>query len=295
MKVLIFYSGGKDSQAALLKSIGVYGLQNCEAVFCDTGWENPVTYEHIKKTCLEIGQKPVVLKSKKYNGMVDLAIKKQRFPSTKARFCTQELKVKPTIDYVLSKKEHLIIIEGIRKNESVARQKMDDSCDYFKHYFSPYGFDKKGKPKYFTYRKDEVKEWVAQYSASKLRPIFEWTAEQTIDFILQKGQTPNPLYYQGFKRVGCFPCIMANHGECRRIIDNFPEHWDELKQIEQTVGSTFFPPNYIPRWARISQIKNGQKFCTASDVEQYLKNKNATGDAFEDDMIGCVSAYNLCE
>jgi len=54
MKILIFYSGGKDSQAALIWAVKelctFYAVSNCEAVFCDTGWENPVTYDHIIST-----------------------------------------------------------------------------------------------------------------------------------------------------------------------------------------------------------------------------------------------------
>ena len=39
MKILIFYSGGKDSQACLIWACNKYGVENCEAVFSDTGWE----------------------------------------------------------------------------------------------------------------------------------------------------------------------------------------------------------------------------------------------------------------
>ena len=113
MKILVSYSGGKDSQASLIWAIKEYGLKNIEAVFCDTGWEHPITYEHIQKTTDELGVKLVILKSKKYDGMVDMAQKKGRFPSTKARFCTEELKTIPFIDYILSHKENLLIMQGI--------------------------------------------------------------------------------------------------------------------------------------------------------------------------------------
>jgi len=290
MKVLIFYSGGKDSQAAMIWAAKKYGVQNCEAVFMDTGWENPITYQHIVDTTKQIGIDLKILKSIKYDGMLDLAAKKKRFPSTNARFCTEELKIKPAIDYILLLNESVIVIEGIRKDESKARSRMEQQCTYFKYYFEPYGYDRKGKPKKHSYRGKEVRKWCATYNADKIRPIFKWTAQQTVDYIIANGQQPNTLYYNGFTRVGCFPCIMARHGEVKRIIDNYPEKWNELKQAETLLESTFFPPDYIPKHARA-----GLNFSTANDVEKYLNDKNQTLDMFKEDTPTCLSAYNLCE
>jgi len=290
MKIIILYSGGKDSQACLIWAVKTYGVKNCEAVFCDTGWENPVTYDHIKATTDQLGVKLVTIKSAKYDGMIDLAIKKKRFPSTKARFCTEELKSKPAIDYVLSHSEHLIIVEGIRKNESLSRSKMEAQCTYFKYYFQPYGHDIKGKPKFHIYRKYDIFEWAANWNADKIRPIFDWSAIQTLDYIRDNGQLPNPLYYQGFSRVGCFPCIMSKHSELRLIYENHPEQWAHLKNIEKETGSTFFGPSKIPKWA----MKN-KSYATLEDIEKYLTGKNATLDMFEQDTPSCMSAYNLCE
>jgi hypothetical protein len=64
--------------------------------------------------------------------------KKKRFPSTKARFCTEELKVKPMIDFILDRKADCLIIQGVRKDESEARSAMKEQCTFFKYYFTPY-------------------------------------------------------------------------------------------------------------------------------------------------------------
>ncbi len=290
MRVLISYSGGKDSQACLIWAVKEYGVDMCEAVFFDTGWENPSTYEHITETCKQLGVKLTIVKSEKYDGFIDLARQKKRFPSTKVRFCTEELKIKPAIDHVLSQSENLIIIEGIRKGESLSRSLMQAQCTYFKHYF-----EKTDAGKTFTYRKKDVISWNKKYNADKLRPIFEWGSQQVIDYIRDNGMQPNPLYYQGFTRVGCFPCIMSRHGAVKRIIDNFPEQWEALKKYEQEIGTTFFPPDYIPDHAKTAQTLSGKKVCTAEDVERYLKRKNATIDMWERDTPSCMSAYHLCE
>ena len=72
------------------------GGGNLTAVFCDTGWEHPDTYKHVNDVCLQMGVRLITLKLK-YD-FVSLAVHKKRFPSTNARFCTSELKMKPMID-----------------------------------------------------------------------------------------------------------------------------------------------------------------------------------------------------
>lgn len=269
-----------------------YGVQ-VEAVFCDTGNEHPLTYRHINKVCEQLGVKLHILKGK-YEDFGDMALQKGRFPSTKARFCTEELKIKPMVDFVLDQKCDSIIIQGIRKGESTARSKMEPQCHYFKGWVEPYGFDSKGRPRYNSYRKKDVLEHMALYSSTIMRPIFEWTGQEVIDFILQNGQEPNPLYYMGFERVGCFPCIMCRHREIKLIIDQFPEHIDKIKRWESNMKEDrhFFPPGYIPKHATTNKI-----WPTTDEVVKYIKGKNETGDLFEEYQGDgrCMSAYHLCE
>lgn len=297
MKILVFYSGGKDSQACLLWACKEYGNKNIQAVFCDTGWENPLTYQHIKETTNKLNVELITLKSNKYDGFVDMAVQKKRFPSTRARFCTEELKSKPAIDYVLSLNDNVIAIQGIRKDESFSRSKMESQCTYFKFYFQPYGTDKKGRPRYHTYRSKEIKQYCKTFNADIERPIFNWTGQQTIDYIIESGQQPNPLYSMGFSRVGCFPCIMARHHEVLQIALNFPNEWERIELAEQETKTSLFPPDYIPKWAQTGKDKNNISYPYAKDVKKYLLDKNATGDLFKEETEGfsCMSFYGLCE
>lgn len=293
MKVLVAYSGGKDSQACLLWAVKQYGVKNIEAVFCDTGWEHPETYKHIIDTTTQLAVKLVIVKSKKYDGMIDLAEKKKRFPSSQARFCTSELKSIPFIDYVLEQTDHLLVIQGIRALESHSRSQMQKQCRYFKYYFEPYN----DKGKTHTYRKKDIQEWVKLYSDDILRPVFDWTGQQVIDYIIENGQEPNPLYKQGFKRVGCFPCIMSGHKEVYEIIKRYPERFDEIIEHEKRIGSSFFKINFVPDYAQKGVCKRTNKsFTTGEDVRAYLEAKNSSLDLFADDSpISCSSYYNLCE
>jgi len=292
MKVLVFFSGGKDSQACLIHSVKLYGVENCEAVFCDTGWEHPYTYEHIKSVTSQMGVKLVTLRSEKYEGMIDLVKKRKGFPAPNRRFCTTELKSIPAIDYVLSHKEHLIIIEGIRSQESFSRSKMEPACTYFKWYFQPMT-----NGKTHTYRKKDVVKWCAEYNADKIRPVFAWSGQEVIDYIKANRQEPNPLYSMGFSRVGCFPCIMSRHLDIINIEKIFPDQLNQLEQIEKEIGKSFFGPGYIPDYAQTGKRVNGKKIPTINDIKKYLTSKNATGDLFQSEGEGtsCMSYYGLCE
>lgn len=128
MKILVSFSGGKDSQACLIQAFKQYGGGgNLTAVFCDTGWEHPDTYKHVNDVCLQMGVRLITLKSK-YD-FVSLAAHKKRFPSTNARFCTSELKMKPMIDYVLSLKESCIIIQEYSREEFDSLVDMCGDCN----------------------------------------------------------------------------------------------------------------------------------------------------------------------
>lgn len=301
LKILVANSGGKDSQASLIWAVkeSGYKIENIESVFCDVGWEDPKTYEHILKITSDLGVNHVRISSKKYDGFADMVLKKGRFPSTKARFCTEELKTKPFIDYILDQCQcHIIVVQGRRKDESHSRSLMDKQCTYFKYYFEPYGHDKNGKPKYHTYRKKEVFAYCEKYMADTIRPCFDWTAQETIEYSLKHGYSINPLYYEGDGRVGCKLCIMSRHGQLQRTSQRSPHIIDEIKELELEAKSTFFPPNYIPKRAsHTTDPKSGKKIVTMEDAVNYVNSKNQQEKIFKEPFTGkgCMSFYGICE
>lgn len=321
-------SGGKDSQGALLWAKEKYG--NVLPVFCDVKWEALETYKHIAYLIDKAGVDLKVLSSEKYDGMMDLAIKKKRFPSTKARFCTVELKVVPMVDFILSLESHIIFVDGIRADESERRSKMLPECRYFKYYFEPYRTNemiveelslkekltasqkrdlKKAKDrlelgfndeKFFTYRKEDVFEWCKKYDDSLVRPFFYATAEEVISFSLERGYEINPRYMRGYSRVGCDPCVMEGIEEIEVSYDEDPTYLDRLHEKEIEAGTSFFPPDKIPKRYHSKTDKNGKTYPTALDVKRYIIDRKATkrsrGRMFDDDPIfKCKSVYNICE
>jgi 3'-phosphoadenosine 5'-phosphosulfate sulfotransferase (PAPS reductase)/FAD synthetase len=338
MKQIISFSGGKDSLATWIKMAKSIKPENLLVVFCDTQWEHPMTYSYIQEIIEHFGAQNQfrILKNGQSLGFESLVRKKGRFPSATARFCTSSLKVEPMIDFLLDEvNEHSIIYQGIRHEESASRAKMNAQCTYFKHYFQPYDRNdwklerllnypsptlhqkkkietlkakiEKGKldPKYYTYRKKEVIEYCQKYNTDLDRPVIELTAKEVIEIILNEGLKPNPLYYFGSGRVGCYPCIYVTHSELWQIIIN--DFWviEKISELEIDCGTTFFAPNYIPkRYHTGSSInKKGEtaSFCWITDVVKYLKDKYSQGDLLQEmdakdqQQRGCMSAFAVCE
>lgn len=260
---IISFSGGKDSTALILWA--KENLPEFQAVFCDTGWEHDLTYQYIRyinDTVLD--GKLITLRSEKYKGFEDLCVKKQRVPSSQARYCTTELKLVPMKKHIKSLNEIAILYLGIRADESISRSSMP-------------------KSQYSNY-----------YDCEVVRPLLRWTADECFAIMKRYGVEPNPLYKMGFSRVGCAPCIMARHSEVRIIIQRFPGAIDSIRSIEEKTKRTFFPVNYIPQQYCTKRDKKTGVMCpTIDDVVKYLSGGENQVELFKESY--CMSIYGICE
>lgn len=298
MKIIVCFSGGKDSQACLIKACRDFGATNVEAVFCDTEWEHELTYQHIDYVVQSLGCKFTTLHSN-IGGFRELCIRMKWFPDSMHRMCTTQLKIWPMIDYILTLNEDVTIIQGIRSAESAKRAKMACSGDYFEQYFKD--ASERGR----LYKVKEVKEWCKKHHAWVERPMFGYSAQDIIDFILDAGQEPNPLYKKGFSRVGCYPCIYAKLSDIKSMrkdekyiarvleLETLINERIEKERINGTKAS-LLPKGKIP--ARFCH-RYGKGIPSFGDVIEYVSRDDANLDLFEDDnQYTCMSIYHgLCE
>ena len=298
MKIIVSFSGGKDSQACLIRACREFGAKNIEAVFCDTGWEHEITYEHVHNVVQELGVNLVTLRSS-IGGFQELCYRMKWFPDSTHRMCTTQLKIYPMIDYVLRQNDDLCIIQGIRSAESASRARMSCSADYFEQY------KEKTSREHRLYRIQDVREWCRYHSAVVERPFFGASAQDIIDYILESGQRPNPLYERGVSRVGCYPCIYSRLSELKlmRKDSYYVKRVQELEymvnNLRSVLGDNFKPASFFPfgniqaRFFR--EYTNGVP--SFGDIIKYVSRDDAQLDLFKEDSAGsCMSIYHgLCE
>lgn len=282
-------SGGKDSTALLLYMVHESGIprEQMVASFCDTQNEAKETYDQI----VFLSHNVFPIQWLETEGFIQLAMRKKRFPSTKARFCTQELKLLPTkafLEDLSEQYDEVIPVSGVRRGESEARRKLEEWGNPLESYFG-------------------LKEW---------RPLIDWGIEDVLAIHSKYGIPLNPLYAMGATRVGCFPCINSNKKEMALLGEKFPERIDQIRKWEGDFNnlngmSTFFPRKKVPARFRSKTIntKDGKpmKVCTIDDVVAWAKT-GWRGKGNAPDLNGlfkyqleeleptlCLSQYQACE
>ena len=52
----------------------------------------------------------------------------------------------------------------------------------------------------------KIVEWDEKFGLYKVNPLANWSRKQVWDYILQNEVPYNPLFDQGYKSIGCWPC-----------------------------------------------------------------------------------------
>lgn len=300
-------SGGKDSTAMLL--LAIERGEEFLAVFADTGNEHPITLdyvaylnesvapiktiradfsrqiagkrEYVATKWAEKGVPPEAIE-RALNALVptgnpflDLCIWKGRFPSSKAAFCSQELKHDPIVKQVqwpiLESGDDVISWQGVRRDESLRRSLLAARELKLTH-------------------ENGAEMW-------NYRPILEWTADECFAMHRKHGVKHNPLYEMGMGRVGCMPCINCRKDELLEISKRFPGEIYRIRQWEASVklaskrgAATFFAaPSDDSAWAATQTI----------DVVVEWAKTSRGGKQYDflrmEDSPACTSIYGLCE
>lgn len=217
------------------------------------------------------------------NPFLDLCIWKGRFPSTRARFCSEELKRNPIIEQVqmplLDLGQDVVSWQGVRADESPARANLPE--------------------------RDLVGGGPEGGSLWNYRPILQWNVAQVFEMHRRHGVDPNPLYKAGMGRVGCMPCIHARKDELREIAQRYPEEIERVAEWERLVSeaskrgcSTFFEADTIPGNSReMAEIRHD-----THGIWQAVEWSKTSRGGRQFDLLGglsdgamCSSIYGLCE
>ncbi len=269
---IVSVSGGKDSTCLYIWALRRWGKDGFFPVFADTGNEHPVTLNYVRNLPMMAGGPAIAWCKADFERQLDargidptdsvfldLCLIKGRVPSTKAQFCTENLKMAPIKALVerVAAGAKIIMFTGIRAGESRRRSlyKMADYLDY--------------------------------YRCWTVRPLLRWTEPEVFAYMEAAGVPPIPLYALGFGRVGCFPCIYARKSELARLPD---WAWQKLRGWEEKIGRSWFPAGTIPG-TFIPTVDQVKEWCTTErgGYQQGLFQPDAA------DAPSCMSTWGVCE
>jgi 3'-phosphoadenosine 5'-phosphosulfate sulfotransferase (PAPS reductase)/FAD synthetase len=190
---ILSLSGGKDSSALAVYMKG--RVEGMEYVFCDTDKELKETYEYLAKLEAFLGQPIVRLNSDRgfdhwlqiYNGYL---------PSSRMRWCTRQLKLKPFEKYVGD--DEVVSYVGIRADE-----------------------DREG----YISTKPNIKA-VFPFKEAGL-------GHADILRILDEAGLGLPEYYKWRTRSGCYFCFFQRKSEWAGLLEHHPELFEEAKKYEK--------------------------------------------------------------
>lgn len=289
-------SGGKDSTAMMLHLRDLKLPNPIRYIHNDTGHEHPITVAYIQELRdslgidIEVSKGPYTFEA--------LAIKKGCFPSTRRRFCTEQLKVIPMKHFLDGKRwvsanseqpwdgewiqieeslDNAVLAVGVRKQESHARSQLGE-------------WDEDGKA----------------YDRPVWRPLIDWSAEQVFDIHRKHGVKWNPLYEMGFRRVGCWPCINTSKGQLRRSFKEDPSLLGRLREMEARVAAaskhgtaSIFPSDKVPRrfHDKKTPTNDGRTitFASIDGIHEWCFEGDDDPRLFDMERDGCMSQYGLCE
>ena len=190
---ILSLSGGKDSTALAIHMRD--RVPDMEYVFCDTDKELKETYEYLDKLEHFLGKKIVRLRDDRgfdhwlqvYGGYL---------PSSRMRWCTRMLKIKPFEKYVGD--DPVLMYVGIRADEDR----------------TAYVSSKPNITAVYPFRDEGI-------------------AIDDVQHILEESGIGLPSYYDWRTRSGCYFCFFQRKAEWVGLLEHHPDLFEEAKRYEK--------------------------------------------------------------
>lgn len=270
-RVVISFSGGKDSTVVADLTVRAMSNPSLVHIFGDTTLEFPLTIEYAKR--FRDNNPKAIFKTAKnkeqdfYSVCSDIGP-----PARMLRWCCSMFKTGPITRTLnsLYKDKNIITFYGIRKCESVSRSK------YNRIENSTEAIDIQQHNKENTKRKRGTNVKIQKQTVAS--PIFHWRDIDIWLYILGKEVDFNDAYRLGYDRVGCWCC--PNNNERAQFLSKIympeqSERWREFlidfaKKIGKPDAETYIDTG---KW-KARQGGNGVQ--AASDVK--IKYTNCTSE-----------------
>ncbi len=192
-RVIVSFSGGKDSLVVLDLAVKHYGAEHVEAIYVDTGVDFPSTRDYVKLVEEKLG---ATIHSAYAPVKEQLSIR--GLPSKDNRWCTllKTRAFKEKLRKITRRDEKILVIVGDRDIESETRS-----------------------------RKPPVRRRIWYLEAA---PIKQWSTLMVQLYIKMYNLSLNPLYEAGFYRLGCYICPALTSLERRIMIEKL---WSRINTL----------------------------------------------------------------
>lgn len=215
--LIVCYSGGKDSDVLLDIAKKCLKPDELEVINSHTTVDAPETVYHIRdvfKVCEAQGIKTTIRLPRDKDGnlvsMWSLIVKNLTPPTRLNRYCCRVLKEASTPNRMQA--------FGVRESESKNREgrqefgtwadkKSEAEFRTTAHTFAMFQLDKLGRDD--TYECEMIKA-CKENNKTVVNPIYHFTDPDVWQYIKENKVSINPLYAEGFTRVGCIGCPFAD-------------------------------------------------------------------------------------
>jgi 3'-phosphoadenosine 5'-phosphosulfate sulfotransferase (PAPS reductase)/FAD synthetase len=206
-KPYVLFSGGSDSLCLLLYLKGLAKGTGAEltAIHIDTTAGFPEVTRYVRRVCKRLGVRLQVVRPKR--DYFELA-KRWGIPSFSARWCCEELKIKPVRDFLARVPDPKIVFDGIRAAESAQRSK------YLPVWYHP------------TFR------------CLSVSPILTWSHEQVRNYVEASGIPPSPAAQFGCS-AECWCGAYKKRADFERLLQVHPDIFDKLVAVERAQKGRF--------------------------------------------------------
>ncbi|MFW9907921.1 MAG: phosphoadenosine phosphosulfate reductase family protein [Candidatus Thorarchaeota archaeon] len=257
--VVVGFSGGKDSLATYLVVEKATGMSP-PMFFLDTGLELPETLQHINEFAEQHNAKIITqAANEQFWESVDVFGP----PARDFRWCCKVLKLGPAATSI---SEHL----GGRSLSFMGQRKLES-------------FQRSIEPRVTS------NPWVPGQTSAN--PIQNWNALEVWLYIFREKASFNPLYNQGYHRMGCYLCPSSPLAEFHSLSETHPDlyrRWED--KLSEWAEKLRYPSEWVShgfwRWKKLppGQMKLVEELQLEIEME-----RQSPSEAMKLDIVKGVS------
>ncbi len=218
LPVVVSFSGGKDSLVTLTLVNKALNNEEFKILFVDTGIEFPETVQYVNESIEYFGLEDRLIIEKVDSNLFWDSFEKFGPPARDFRYCCKFAKLGP-----------------IRK--ALERERFGEQFISFV-----------GQRRYESYRRASSEIWQNQYVPNQINisPIQNWTAFVIWLYIYWQNLPYNPLYNEGYERIGCWTCPSSNMSQMKILKKNHTKLYEKLHSaLIQWQSTRDLPEEYL--------------------------------------------------